>query len=82
MVRTQVQLTEKQYEALKRLSLKENISVAELIRRGVNEILLSAEGMEKEERTKRAIAAAGRFRSGVKDLSANHDIYFTEAISK
>ncbi|HHW41608.1 MAG TPA: ribbon-helix-helix protein, CopG family [Syntrophomonadaceae bacterium] len=82
MVRTQVQLTEKQYEALKRLSLKENISIAELIRRGVNEILLSAEGMEKEERINRAIAAAGRFRSGVKDLSSNHDIYFTEAISK
>lgn len=82
MVRTQVQLTEKQYEALRRLSLKENISIAELIRRGVNEILASAEGSEREERIKRAIAAAGRFRSGVRDLSHNHDIYFAEAASE
>ncbi|MGQ9498682.1 MAG: ribbon-helix-helix domain-containing protein [Desulfotomaculales bacterium] len=80
MVRTQVQLTEEQYEALKRLSVKEKISIAALIRRGVNEILASAEGAEREERIRRAMAAAGRFRSGSKDLSRNHDIYFAEAL--
>lgn len=31
------------------------------------------------ERRRRAIAAAGRFRSGTSDLSANHDSYLEEA---
>jgi Arc/MetJ-type ribon-helix-helix transcriptional regulator len=33
------------------------------------------------ELRRRAIAAAGRFRSGVADLSTAHDIYFEEAFS-
>jgi predicted DNA-binding ribbon-helix-helix protein len=82
VVRTQVQLTERQYEALKRLSLKKKISIAELIRRGVDEVLFSAGNMESEERVKRALAAAGRYRSGVKDLSSNHDVYFSEGNSQ
>ena len=82
VVRTQVQLTERQYEALKRLSLKKKISIAELIRRGVDEELFSAGNMESEERVKRALAAAGRYRSGVEDLSSNHDVYFSEGNSQ
>lgn len=82
MIRTQVQLTEKQYEALKRLSHKENISIAELIRRGVDAYLLSAERGGDDEKIRRAIEIAGRFRSGVKDLAKNHDLYFTEAVSE
>ncbi len=32
-----------------------------------------------EERKRRAIAAAGRFRSGLANLSTDHDHYLTEA---
>lgn len=36
---------------------------------------------DPEERRKRAIAAAGRFRSGLSDLSSNHDRYLDDAFS-
>lgn len=35
--------------------------------------------IDPEERKRRAIAAAGRFRSGVTDLAANHDRYLEES---
>lgn len=37
--------------------------------------------IDPEERRKRAIAAAGRFRSGVSDLSTNHDHYLEESFA-
>jgi Arc/MetJ-type ribon-helix-helix transcriptional regulator len=35
--------------------------------------------IDPEERRRRAIAAAGRFRSGVTDLAANHDRYLEDS---
>jgi hypothetical protein len=35
-----------------------------------------------EERHKRALDAAGRFRSGLRDLSTEHDKYLEEAFSE
>jgi metal-responsive CopG/Arc/MetJ family transcriptional regulator len=35
--------------------------------------------VDPEEKKRRAIAAAGRFRSGVTDLAANHDRYLEES---
>lgn len=80
MIRTQIQLTEKQAEALRKISLKQRISMAELIRRGVDSIIQSALIIDPEERKKRAIHAAGKFRSGKSDVSEKHDDYLSEAI--
>ncbi len=83
MIRTQVQLTEAQFEALKKLSAAANLSMSELIRRGVDMVLASENNVHnEEERIRRALAAAGRFRSGIEDLSVNHDAYFTEAVTE
>jgi len=82
MVRTQIQLTEEQIEALKRLASKKHVSIAELIRQGVDTLIRSTGTVSPEERRKRAIAVAGRFRSGLKDLSAKHDDYLKEAYKK
>ena len=78
MVRTQIQLTEKQAVALKRLAAKKRVSMAELIRVGVNKLLHSVETVSLEERRQRAIAMAGRFRSGRSDLSTKHDEHLAE----
>lgn len=78
MVRTQVQFTEEQFVALKRLSAREGVSLAELVRRGVDQVLAAAGGVERQDRIHRALAAAGRFHSGRGDLSRNHDEYFAE----
>ena len=80
MVRTQIQLTEEQAKALKRLASKLGISLAELIRRGVDTVLNSSGEISVEERRQRAIAAAGRFHSGKEDISTKHDEYLDEAL--
>ena len=82
MVRTQIQLTEEQANALKKLSLSRHLSIAELIRQAVDHILKSSTAIDREERKKRAITAAGRFSSGKRDIAREHDKYLAEAFSK
>ena len=82
MVRTQIQLTEAQANALKKLALSRHLSIAELIRQAVDNILKSSTAIDMEERKKRAIDAAGRFSSGKHDIARGHDKYLAEAFSK
>lgn len=77
MVRTQIQLTEKQAEAIKNLARKKHISMAELIRQSIDK--MTKIGVVDEERRQRAMEAAGKFHSGVSDLSGKHDKYLIEA---
>lgn len=82
MIRTQIQLEERQADVLKRLAAEEEVSVAELIRRSINSYLAAIPPKaSREERKERAIRAAGRFRSGVSDLGERHDRYLEEAFS-
>ena len=78
MIRTQIQLTESQAEALKKLSSARHISVAELIRRSVDNLMKTSVIPDVDEIKNRAIAAAGRFHSGKTDISANHDEHLSE----
>lgn len=82
MVRTQIQLTEHQMKALKELASIEQASMAELIRRSVDAYLRSSARRSRREQKRRALAAIGRFRSGVSDLSTNHDHYLGEAFGE
>jgi len=79
MYRTQIQLTESQVRALKDMSATQNKSMAELIRQAIDILLRSSGEVDREERKRRAIAAAGRFHSGLGDFSTNHDDYLSEA---
>lgn len=78
MVRTQIQLTESQAEALKKIAGAKHLSVAELIRRSVDNMIKSSTTLDREEMVRRAIAAAGRFESKETDISINHDKYLAE----
>lgn len=77
MIRTQVQLSEEQAQTLKQLSATSGLSMAELIRRGL-EPLLREPGADRAAAYRRAAAAAGRFRSGRSDISTDHDRYLAE----
>ncbi|MGD2158968.1 MAG: hypothetical protein PVG32_18965 [Anaerolineales bacterium] len=79
MIRTQIQLTEEQSQALKRLAAREGKTVAELVRLGVDQLLRSQGGIDPEEQRRRALAVVGKFHSGDEDLSAEHDRYAVEA---
>ncbi|NOX62332.1 MAG: CopG family transcriptional regulator [Chloroflexi bacterium] len=82
MVRTQIQITEVQAQQLKELAVRKKKSVAELIRQGIDIILEQQMPLSMEERRQRALQAAGRFHSGVHDLSENHDRYLAEAYAE
>jgi hypothetical protein len=79
MVRTQIQLTERQARELKRMAAREGVSMAEVVRRAVDaKIRTGAAEVPREERVRRAMAVMGKFRSGIKDLAVNHDKYLEE----
>jgi Ribbon-helix-helix protein, copG family len=82
MIRTQVQLTSVQLEALRRASAATGRSVADLIRQGVDQYLAGQSELGPEERIERAIGVAGRFSSGHADVSANHDKHLAEAFGQ
>jgi len=80
MVRTQIQLTETQYEALRARAAAEGRSMADLIRRSVDALLRDPGGVGLEERRRRALAVIGCCRSGPADLSSQHDRHLAEAL--
>lgn len=75
MVRTQIQLTEQQAQALKEIAARQGVSMAELIRESVDRII---DERERKEKWRSALATMGRYRSGLSDVSANHDEYLAE----
>ncbi len=82
MVRTQIQLTEEQVKALKKIALSRHLSIAEIIRQAVDTVIRTNTIVDVEERRKRAIDIVGRFSSGKRDISRKHDTYLVEAFGK
>jgi len=81
VVRIQVQLTEEQLAALKRLAARRGVSVSELVRQGVDAILRGPQAEQERLRRERARGVAGRFRSGLGDLAEAHDRYLLEDLT-
>ena len=80
MIRTQIQLTEEQANRVKRIAAERQTSMAEVIRDSIDRMLATPEvAVPREERVRRARAAAGRFRSGCTDISAQHDRHLAQA---
>jgi hypothetical protein len=85
MIRTQILLTEEQHKLLKGISREKNISMAETIRECVTYYSANIADRvitSEEEKCNIALSAAGRFKSGIKDLSSNHDLYLREDFEK
>jgi predicted metal-binding transcription factor (methanogenesis marker protein 9) len=80
MIRTQIQLTEEQYKFLKEKSAEYNVSMAELIRQGVDMLAERETKPSREELIRRAKAVVGIARDidGATDVSINHDHYLAE----
>lgn len=75
LIRTQVYLMEEQVSALRELAAQRKVSIASLVREGVERIL--ADNTETEK-WRRAAAVLGRFQGGPHDVSTNHDKYLAE----
>lgn len=79
MIRTQIQLTRMQAEALNGLAREREVSIAELVRQAVD---LFLQQVNKEEQIRRALSVMGRFSSGLGDVSERHDDYLAEDFLK
>ena len=82
MVRTQIQLSEDQLHSLRQLSAVSGRSVADLVRQGVELYLSTQRRAGRAEQVQRALRSVGRFSSGTRDASADHDRYLAEAYRK
>jgi hypothetical protein len=80
MIRTQVQFTEEQIEGLRTRAVRDEVSVAELVRRAVD-ALMASEASPGQAR-KRAHAVAGQFRSGRRDIAQRHDDHLAAAFDE
>jgi len=69
MIRTQVQLTDEQARALRLVASQRGVSMAAVIRELIDEGL----GTPASARSARARSAIGRFASGVRTVSRDHD---------
>lgn len=78
MVRTQIQLTDEQSIRLKAMAVEEGVSIAELIRRSVDQYTQFRQQPDREELRRRASAVIGKYDSGLTDVSVNHDKYLAE----
>jgi len=82
MHRTQIQLTDKQIEAVRAIAASKGVSIAEIIRMSVENFIEKEKLNIRLEQKKRALSVAGKFRSGLNDLAQNHDKYLAEDIGK
>jgi CO dehydrogenase/acetyl-CoA synthase epsilon subunit len=82
MVRTQIQLTDSQATALRKMASARGVSVAELVRQGVDGLLYTGPATDADERRRRALSIVGRFRSGKRDTSRKHDRALAEAVGR
>ncbi|MBI1788069.1 MAG: ribbon-helix-helix protein, CopG family [Acidobacteria bacterium] len=82
MIRTQIQLTDDQLKALRRLSAIQGKSTAELIRNGIDQYLAGKNISKAQDRIERALGVAGRFASGLPGVSAGHDRHLAEAFRR
>ncbi len=82
MVRTQIQLTDEQANILKKMANSRHSSIAELIRRAVDNLIKSNPELDIEERKIKAIKILGKFKSGKKDISTRHDLHLQEIFKK
>lgn len=78
MLRTTIQLTREQYQALQTLSQGSQKSMARLIRQAIDQFLL-ARKPDRATLYRLGETAVGQFASGRHDVSAQHDKYLDEA---
>ncbi len=75
MIRTQIQLTEEQMRGLKRVAVERGMSISAVVREALGSHLTVD---ETDAKWRRALATAGRFGSGERDVSVEHDRYLAE----
>jgi hypothetical protein len=82
MVRTQIQLTEEQARKLRVMAARRGVSVAALVREGVDAVVEGdprCGALGRAERIAQLKRLWGQARSGLSDVAERHDDYLEEA---
>ena len=79
MIRTQIQLSKDQARSIKRMAAAQSISMAEVIRRAIDNLIRTERRPSLDDVRNRALNAVGRFNVDTNDLSMNHDRHLIEA---
>lgn len=82
MIRLQAQLEKSQAVALRKLSMEQGVSMAELIRRGVAQQPRSQTRSSRRDHVERLGMRIQQFDPGPKDLAKEHDRYLAEAFGQ
>jgi predicted DNA-binding ribbon-helix-helix protein len=82
MIRTQIQLTKQQAESLKATAARRGVSMAQLIRQSIDQLLEKTGEPTPRELRRKAAESAGRLRSAQSDISIRHDDYLADALRK
>ncbi len=75
MIRTQIQLEVSTFEQMKPLAAQLGCSIAELARNSIKEKLAQHDQCDKWAASQNVL---GRYKSGLSDLSSNHDRYLAD----
>ena len=75
MKRVQVQLTEEQVAALRKLAESTGEGMSATVRGAVDDLITKH---ERDALWERAMSVVGKFHSGLGDLAENHDYYLGE----
>lgn len=78
MIRTQIQFTQEQWKALKKIAAYRHVSISEIVRESVDQVIRSPENQEIDEYQRLCVEIVGKYQSGLSDISANHDKYLSE----
>ena len=79
VIRTQIQLTEEQADAVRRAAAARGVSIAEVLRTLVDEHVVARPPGDPFDRARLVV---GRFRSGRRTVSRDHDDELTEAFGE
>jgi hypothetical protein len=77
LVRTQISVTAKQHDGLRRIARRRGVSMSVVVRDAIDEIL---DRDDAAARWQRALAVIGTGRSGLPDIAEKHDEYLADAI--
>ena len=79
MIRMQIQVEEETARFLKRRAAERGVSIAALVREAVDRMIAEPQAGTTRDR---ALALAGKFRSGTRDLAQRHDDYLAEDFAR
>jgi hypothetical protein len=82
MIRTQIQIDERQYEMVRRMAHRKRISISEAVRRLIGRGLKGGDAEPEETGAGALLRIAGMGRSGLRDLGRRHDRYLAEQEGK